>query len=366
MQPIRTSPAVSSNTVDGKEIVFVSKTSHAKGRAVYDMLGQESGFSFVPVDDDEQSLAKLIAESGVRAFIADVVAYRGALYDALPPGGVIARFGVGHDGIDKAKATARGLWVLNTPGVLDNAVAEQAVFMLGALARNILHLDRSLKQGAWSPQRGIELQGRSVAVLGFGRIGQRLSRKLAFGFGMDVTAVDLRPESDAAHRSRHKGVPGFRADCGHHNYSTDIFSALPHAEFVVLLLAATPQTRQLAGERFFRAMRSGARLVNGARGSLVDEAALFDALASGHLGGAALDVFENEPYVPVDPERDLRTLPNLILTPHTGSNTEESNAAMAEASGRAVIHALTRGVGDLDCLVNRPMPGHPQGCGTSS
>jgi lactate dehydrogenase-like 2-hydroxyacid dehydrogenase len=366
MKPIRTFPATSSNPDASKEIVFVSKTSYAKGRDVYEMLGHESGFSFVPVDDDEQSLAKQVAESGVRAFIADVVAYRGPLYDALPPGGVIARFGVGHDGIDKARATARGLWVLNTPGVLDNAVAEQAVFMLGALARNIPRLDRSMKQGAWSPERGIELQGRSVAVLGFGRIGQRLSRKLAFGFGMEVTAVDMRPESDAAHRSRHKGVPGFRADCGHHKYSTDILSALPNAEFVVLLLAATPQTHHLADEQFFRAMRSGARLVNSARGSLIDEAALFDALASGHLGGAALDVFENEPYLPVSPEKDLRTLSNLVLTPHTGSNTEESNAAMAEASGRAVIHALTKGVGDLDCLVNRPMPTHPQGCGASS
>jgi len=354
-----------SDPAEGKEVIFVSKTSYAKGREVYEGLGRESGFAFVPVDDEEASLAKQIAESGVRAFIADVVPYRGALYDALPPGGVIARFGVGHDGIDKARATARGIWVLNTPGVLDNAVAEQAVFLMGALARNIPRLDRSMKNGAWSPERGIELQGRSVAVLGFGRIGQRLSRKLAFGFGMEVTAVDVLPESEACHRAGHKGVAGFRASCGHRYFSTDLFAGLPEVEFVVLLLAATPDTYHFAGERFFKAMRPGARLVNSARGSLVDEAALFDALASGHLGGAALDVFENEPYVPVDPAKDLRTLSNVVLMPHTGSNTEESNAAMAGASGRAVIHALTKGVADLDCLVNRPVPGLPQGGGTA-
>ena len=323
------------------ETVFVSEISYAKASATFERLSADSGFEFTPVAEDEESLSAAIREQGVRAFIADLFPYTGELYRALPRGGVIARFGVGHDSVDKEQASAAGIWVANTPGVLDNAVAEHAVWMIGSLARNVHHAHASMAAGQWKPATGMEVRGRHVTILGCGRIGRALSTKLHHGLGMIVTGYDIIEE------------PGFSAADGIDHYTTSLDEALAGADFVITLLPVLESTRQMVNAEFFARMKPGAHFINSARGALVCENDLYDALQSGQLGAAALDVFEEEPYQPQNPAKDLRTLPNILLTPHIGSNTLESNAGMAEQAARNVMHILAEGPEACPNIVNR-------------
>lgn len=322
------------------ETVFVSEISYGKASATFERLSADSDFQFAPVAEDEESLSAAIREHGVRAFIADLFPYTGELYCALPRGGVIARFGVGHDSIDKGQASAAGIWVANTPGVLDNAVAEHAVWMIGALARNVHQAHASMAAGEWKPATGMEVRDRHITILGCGRIGRALSAKLHHGLGMVVTGYDVMEN------------PDFSAADGIDHYTTSLDEALEKADFVLTLLPVLDSTTQMANAEFFAKMKPGARFINSARGALVCENDLYDALQSGHLGAAALDVFEAEPYQPQDPAKDLRTLPNILLTPHIGSNTLESNAAMAEQAARNVVQILSEGPEACPNIVN--------------
>jgi phosphoglycerate dehydrogenase-like enzyme len=337
------------------ETIFVSETSYRKGQAAFEELSATTGFSFVPVVEEENALASRIRDEGVRAFIADIHPYQGALYEALPAGGAIARFGVGHDSVDKDAATARGIWVANTPGVLDNAVAEHAMWLLGSLARRVAFLHTSIVAGKWEPRQGVEVSGRTLAIVGFGRIGQMLCRKAALGLGMRVIGCDIDPPEKFAARLG-RPLEELQKETGMTEYTADRSAALARADFVSLHIASVPATRHLADAAFFAAMKPGACLINTARGAILDEIALYDALSSGHLGAAALDVFEHEPYSPQDPGKDLRTLPNCLMTPHVGSNTAESNRGMALASGRTVIRILTDGPDAVENIVNRAKP----------
>ncbi|WP_353565183.1 NAD(P)-dependent oxidoreductase [Haloferula sargassicola] len=312
--------------------VFVSETSFAKAQATFEAINStQVGFRFEPAPDDEKPLASLVREHRVQGFIADLAPYRGPLYEALGRGGVISRYGVGIDSIDRARAKKAGVTICNTPGVLDNAVAEHAVWMLGALARPVAKAYGEMHHGQWQPAQGIEVRGRHVTVLGCGRIGRALARKLGLGLDMIVTGYDILEN------------PHFGEDGGISRYTNNLDKALGHADFVICLLPVLAATRHIANADFFSKMKPGARFINSARGALVDEPDLYDALVSGHLSGAALDVFECEPYQPVDPAKDLRELPQVILTPHIGSNTEESNAAMARTAAENIITCLTKG-----------------------
>ena len=324
--------------------IYVSTISFHKAQSTFERLNQETSYTFVPVAEEEAELAANIETNGIKAFIADIHPYKDALYTALPTGGVIARYGVGHDSINKELATANGIHVANTPGVLDNAVAEHACWMIGSSARHLHQAHSSTKQGDWNPEGGVELRGRKVAILGFGRIGQQLCKKLSFGFGMDVTAVDIQPEEQF--------LP-VQKEVGFSSYTTDRTAALAEADYVVLLMAVVDATKHIANKSFFEAMKPNSILVNSARGALVCENDLFDALSEGTIGGAALDVFEAEPYIPQHPDKDLRKLDNVLLTPHIGSNTEESNAAMAETAANNIITILERGPEACNNIVNR-------------
>jgi lactate dehydrogenase-like 2-hydroxyacid dehydrogenase len=333
------------------ETVFVSEISYRKGEAAFEELSRSTEFRFIPVDEKEESLARRVREEGIRAFVADIHPYRGALYDALPRDGVIARFGVGHDSVDKEKASKKGIWVTNTPGVLDNAVAEHAVWLLGSLARLIPSLHASTRVGQWKPCSGVEVAGRTLAIIGLGRIGQMLCRKAALGLGMRVIGWSRDSPAKFAARLDHS-FEEFQSNIGLTEYTDDLEYALGQADFVSLHVASVPATRHLADAGFFAAMKPGSCIINTARGAVLDEIALYEAIASEHIGGAALDVFEQEPYSPADSNKDLRKLANCIMTPHVGSNTKESNQAMALAAGRAVIQVLTQDPHAMKNIVN--------------
>ncbi|WP_018970338.1 NAD(P)-dependent oxidoreductase [Rubritalea marina] len=324
--------------------IYVSSISYHKAQSTFEQLNAETEYTFEPVNEQEAPLAKQIQENDVKAFIADIYPYTGALYSALPRGGIIARYGVGHDSIDKNLATQHGLYVANTPGVLDNAVAEHACWMMGAISRHLHTSHRTTIANQWLPQAGVELRGRKVAILGFGRIGQNLCQKLSFGFGMDIIGVDIQPEEN---------FTDLKESVGFSRYTTDRDAALADADYVVLLMAVVPATKHIANAEMFAKMKDSAILINSARGALVDENALYDALSNGDIAGACLDVFEVEPYQPQAAAKDLRVLHNVLLTPHVGSNTAESNAAMASTAAQNIITILEQGPAACPNLVNQ-------------
>jgi glyoxylate reductase len=238
---------------------------------------------------------------------------------------VVSTCSVGVDHIDIAAASARGVRVGNTPGVLTEATADLAFALLLAAARRIPEADRYVRAGrwtkAWEPALllGRELAGATLGVVGLGAIGRAVARR-ASGFGMRVMGWT---------RSG-RGAPGIES-------VASLDALLAAADFVSVHVARTAETMGLIGEREIARMKRGALLVNTARGGIVDERALCAALASGQLGAAALDVFASEP-LPAD--SPLLAAPNLVLAPHIGSATRETRARMAELCVRNLVAAL--------------------------
>jgi D-3-phosphoglycerate dehydrogenase len=220
---------------------------------------------------------------------------------------VIGRAGVGVDNVDVDAATRRGIVVANAPESTVVSAAEHAIGLLVALARHIPQAHAALKEGRWerSAHGGIELEGKTLGVLGFGRIGQQVARR-AIGLGIHVVAYD---PFVAKERFRELGVERVET-------AEEVLGA---AEFLTLHLPLSPETTAMIDAEAIARMPDGARLINAARGELVDEAALLDALRSGKLAGAALDVFSAEPYSGPLLEQD-----NVVATPHLAASTEEA------------------------------------------
>ena len=238
----------------------------------------------------------------------------------------IGRAGVGVDNVDVEAATRRGIVVANAPESTVVSAAEQTIGLLVALARNIPQAHAALRQGRWERSRwgGVELAGKTLAVLGFGRIGQQVARR-AIGLGMRVVAFDPYVGED---RFREWGV----------EREERLVDALAAGDFVSLHLPLTDETRGIIGRQALAAMREGARLINAARGALVDEGALVEALRAGKLAGAALDVFSHEPY-----SGPLLELEEVVVTPHLAASTEEAQDRAGLIVAEQVAAALEGG-----------------------
>jgi glyoxylate reductase len=226
---------------------------------------------------------------------------------------LIANFGAGTDNIDLAAARARGIAVTNTPGVLTDDTADLVMALILIGLRRLGDGERNLRGGRWrgwgpTDQLGRGLTGKALGIVGMGRIGVALARR-ARAFGMEI--------------HYHNRRPALAADA---QYWPDLDSMLARMDVVSLNAPYGPKTHHLIDRRRLALMRRDAWLVNAARGGLVDEEALIEALAAGRLAGAGLDVYPNEPDV--DPR--LLALPNLVLLPHLGSATLESRTAMGE------------------------------------
>jgi D-3-phosphoglycerate dehydrogenase len=236
---------------------------------------------------------------------------------------VIGRAGVGVDNVDVEAATRRGIVVANAPESTVVSAAEHTIGLLLALSRNIPQAHAALKQGRWERGRygGIELEGKTLGVLGFGRIGQQVARR-ALGLGLRVVAYD---PFVAKERFRELGAE--RAES-----PDDVYA---QAEFLTLHLPLTDETRGSLGREAFARMRDGARVINAARGELVDEGALLEALREGKLAAAALDVFSTEPY-----EGPLLELDNVVVTPHLAASTEEAQDRAGVIVAEQVAAAL--------------------------
>jgi phosphoglycerate dehydrogenase-like enzyme len=271
----------------------------------------------------EADLADAIRTAGARHAIVGPVVYRDGLYAALPAGGVLARYGVGHDGIDKRRATAAGLLCTNTPDVLHQSVAELTMLLILSAARHLENVTAGMRAGNWTPRPGIELEGKTIAIVGCGTIGRATARIARVGFGMRVVGY-------------RRSAPAPGGDAEFHSITTDFAEAVSGADYVSLHIPASPENAAFMNQARLGLLKKDAWLVNTARGSVVDESALYDAVAANRIGGAALDVYVKEPYEPAAAGKDLRTLSRVVLVPHIGSNTAEANVRMAERALRNV------------------------------
>lgn len=236
---------------------------------------------------------------------------------------VIGRAGVGVDNIDLEAATKKGILVVNAPEGNTTAASEHTIALLMALARNIPEAVRSLKNKVWDRKRfmGIELNGKTLGVVGLGRIGREVAKK-AIGLGMNILAYDPYIIKQQVENIDIKVV--------------DLDTVLKEADFITFHVPLTKSTYHMVGEKQFSMMKDGVMLINCARGGIIDEEALYEALKSGKVAGCALDVFEKEPPL----ESPLLDLPNLIATPHLGASTQEAQVSVAVDVAKDVIRAL--------------------------
>lgn len=296
-----------------RPVVAVTEPEYRKG---YEVFAGAGDFEMLPAPSGEAELAAWIREHQAFAAVVGTVSYRDLLYQALPPGGVVARFGVGCDGINRAAAKAAGLFCCNTPGVLDDAVAEFTVGLLISMARRIAESSGGVRSGEWPQPSGMELRGRKLLVVGCGAIGCRVAAIAKAAFGMRIAGCGITPENPN--------------EACFDEYSTDFSQVAGDVSAVTLHIPDTPLNRDYLNRERLACLPPQAIVLNTARGAVLDEEALYDAVASGHLAGAGLDVFKHEPYRPQDPARDLRTLPNVVMTPHLAGNTRESCRKVAE------------------------------------
>jgi D-3-phosphoglycerate dehydrogenase / 2-oxoglutarate reductase len=233
---------------------------------------------------------------------------------------ILSKWGVGTDCIDKEAAARLGIAVTNTPGVFADEVADVATCYILMLARGLHRVDAAVRAGTWLKVEGESLRGKVLGVVGLGSIGRAVTGRGA-ALGMEVVGCD--PVEEAQVAAEQAGVR-----------VATLEDVLADADYLVLCCPLTPQTHHLIDAKALAAMKLGARLVNVARGPIVDEPALVEALQGGHLAGAGLDVFEVEPLPAVSP---LHSMPQVILGAHNGSNTKE---AVERTSRLAVANLL--------------------------
>lgn len=233
---------------------------------------------------------------------------------------VLANYGAGINHIDLAAARSAGVMVTNVPGAVTDATADIGMTLILMSARRAGEGERMLRAGkwpGWNPTQllGLHVTGKTVGIVGMGRIGAAIARRCHHGFGMDVI-----------YTARSDKEPGFPAR------RVEMDALLQRSDFVVVAVPASPETRHLIGAEQLARMQPHAHLINIARGDIVDEAALITALEAGQIGGAGLDVFEHEPDVPAA----LKALENVTLLPHMGTSTLE----VRETMGRVAIENL--------------------------
>lgn len=244
--------------------------------------------------------------------------------EALPNLKAIISFGVGYDPIDIDAARARNIRVSNTPDVLNDCVADLAMGMMIASARHIAQADRFVRNGLWGQQPfplGSRISGKRLGILGLGRIGKCIARR-ASGFDMDIRYHNRRPDPTVSF-----------------GYEASLVELAQWADYLVLTCIGGPSTQGLVSREVLEALGPSGTLINVARGSVVDQPALVELLQEGQLGGAALDVFAEEPQVPAE----LLDLPQLVLLPHIGSGTHETRGQMEELVFENLAAFVSRG-----------------------
>jgi glyoxylate reductase len=305
--------------------VFVTRTVPERAVAILEEAGHTVDVWQDELPPSPERLAEHIRDAdAVLALLTD--RFDAGVFAAAPRLRVVANMAVGYDNVKVEDAKAAGVWVTNTPGVLAETTADFAFALLLAAARNVVASERDTRAGGWrtwSPTGflGPDVHGATLGIVGFGEIGREMAKR-AGGFGMRVLATSRtrKPAGDA------EGVE-----------QVGLEVLLSESDFVSVHVPLTPETRGLMGAENLRRMKPTATLINTARGPVVDQDALVDALRAGVIAGAALDVTEPEP-LPL--EHPLFELPNVIITPHIASASVATRSRMAEMAAANIIAVL--------------------------
>ena len=277
---------------------------------------------YLEKDADQGRMLAILRTEPIDGVIVRTVTFDAACIDACPSLKVISRHGAGWNTVDVDAATRRGIPLLIAAGGNANSVAELAVGLMLSAARTIAGHDRAIRAGIWQSSNGRQLAGRTLGLVGLGAVGRAVART-ATALGMRVLALDafvspgLVPPSVTMVNSLH--------------------ALLPQADVLSLHCPLTDETRGMIGRDQLAALPAGAIVINTARGPLIDELALIEALRSGHLWGAGLDTFAKEPIVAGNP---LTELPNIVMTPHVGGSTDMAIEAVAAISAENALAVL--------------------------
>ncbi len=269
---------------------------------------------------NEEELCGVIGEADGLLLGNDKV--NAAVLDCAKNLKVIGKFGVGVDNVDIPAATARGIAVANVPGTTANSVADLTFGLMLGVSKLIMYTNRRVMSGMWPSDRGHDIFGKTLGIIGFGRIGQAVAKRAA-GFDMNVLAYDPCFNADAAKALNAK--------------QASLDEITEQADYVTLHIPLTPEAKNLFNAERIGRMKKGSYLINAARGGIVDEQALFDALQSGRLAGAALDVLASEPPKERPPLFDCE---NCLVTSHSGGNSQESILLTAKTAAENIISVL--------------------------
>jgi glyoxylate reductase len=291
---------------------------------------RDQGFE-VDINPENKILTKEELVSNIKAKPYDAVLCMltnhidAEVFDACPSAKIFANYAVGYNNIDVAEAAKRGITITNTPGALTDAVAEHTVALFISVALRIVESDKYLRAGnykGWEPMGfiGLDMKGKTVGILGAGRIGYRVAEILKKGFNMNIVYYDVKKNEM------------FENDLGAKFYDTPE-ELLKESDLVSVHVPLLDSTKHLINADRLKMMKKSAFLVNSSRGPVVDESALVEALKSGTISGAGLDVYENEPKLAVG----LADLANVVLTPHIASATLPSREGMAVLAAQNII-----------------------------
>ncbi|MBU2219626.1 D-glycerate dehydrogenase [Patescibacteria group bacterium] len=307
--------------------VFVTRQIPEAGIKILREKGFEVEVSEVDgVLPREQLLDKVKGADAILSLLTDKM--DAELMDAAGPQlKVIANYAVGYDNINLADAASRKIIITNTPDVLTESVAELAIALIFAISRRVVEADQFMRDGkyhGWGPMMflGNDLVGKTLGLVGLGRIGGAVAKRMAEGFGTKILYYDAKRNEELEKKYNLQFV--------------DLDILLKESDFISIHVPMMPETRHLINAEKLKMMKKTAYLINTARGPIVDEAALVEALKAGEIKGAALDVYEEEPKM----AEGLAQLPNTVLLPHIASATEETRSAMSELAAKNIIAVL--------------------------
>jgi len=309
------------------KVLITARTLDEVGHAAVDLM-KASGLELIFPPRYGPLTAEVLQPQleGMDAVLASMDHFTAEVLSSPAASGLklISRWGVGYDAIDVPAATRLGVVVAYTPGLLNDAVADYTFALLLAVSRRVHEAHGDMRAGAWKSLFGHDVGGKSLGLIGCGRIGQAVARR-ASGFGMKVLAYDVAPSEQA----QALGVE-----------FVSLERLLEESDFVSLHAALTPDNHGLIDAKALGRMKPTAHLINTARGALVDEAALLDALQAGRIAGAALDAYAVEP---LPKEHPLRSAPRVLLSPHHASFGRDTGERVSMAAAQAVVD-LSRGL----------------------
>jgi D-3-phosphoglycerate dehydrogenase len=307
-------------------VLIATRSFGSTSQKPWDVLA-DAGVEVVKADMKSELTEERLIDwlKDIDGAVVGVVPMTARVMESSPRLKVVSMHGVGVDHIDLEAAARLGIVIANCPGANDQAVADLAVGLMIAIARNIPPADRALRDQQWGRYSGSELWGKTLGLIGYGRIGRGVAKR-ALGFDMQVLVYDPYIQAEQI------GLMGVRL-------TASLKEVIQSADFLSLHAALTDETRAMIGEAELRAMKPTAYLINTARGGLLDESALYKALQEKWIAGAALDVFVDEPPL----GSPLLGLENIVVTPHVGAHTQQAIERMGVMAAQNVIQTLQGG-----------------------